>query len=203
MIKMMKPPGILLAGAGVVVALAVASAAGVGQPRLAGAVAPAPAPAGAATPSASVPASGGTTPERVSLTARPTELGTVVMTDAGVALYRFDNDSAEPPRSNCSGGCATAWPPLMVDQEIAIAGVDSSLLGVIYRPEGGKQLTLGGWPLYRFAGDQQPGDLKGEGVDGIWHAVGPNGKPAIKGTGEPTGSQPNDTGQGTGNGTGY
>jgi len=162
--------------------LAVASAVEGGQSVRAGG--PVLAPTGAAAPADPAPTEQGATPERVSLIARPTELGAVVMTKDGVALYRFDKDDAQSSTSNCSRGCATAWPPLLVDEEIAITGVDSSLLGVIDRSEGGRQLTLGGWPLYRFAGDQAPGDLEGEGVDGVWHAVGPSGKRAVDGSGE-------------------
>ena len=40
------------------------------------------------------------------------KLGEVVTDSAGMTLYRFDKDTAEPPKSNCDGDCATAWPPV-------------------------------------------------------------------------------------------
>ena len=43
------------------------------------------------------------------------ELGPVVTDSAGFTLYRFDNDTAQPPKSNCAGDCATTWPPVSAD----------------------------------------------------------------------------------------
>jgi predicted lipoprotein with Yx(FWY)xxD motif len=40
------------------------------------------------------------------------QLGTVVVDGQGFTLYRFDKDSAKPPTSNCSGDCASKWPPV-------------------------------------------------------------------------------------------
>ena len=52
------------------------------------------------------------------------------------------------------------------------------------RADGSWQLTLHGWPVYRFAGDAKPGQWKGEGVGGTWHTIKRNGgrntvKPAV------------------------
>jgi predicted lipoprotein with Yx(FWY)xxD motif len=113
-----------------------------------------------------------------------TRLGPVVVGPGGRTLYLFDKDSNSPPKSNCAGGCASAWPPLIVNPAAAPArGVDRSLLGTVTRADGTKQLTLKGWPLYFFAGDKKPRDLTGEGVDGVWHAIAPNGKAAAGGYG--------------------
>jgi len=38
-------------------------------------------------------------------------------------------------------------------------------------------VTLNGWPLYLFAKDAKAGDVKGEGVNGKWSAVGADAKP--------------------------
>ncbi|MER6984298.1 hypothetical protein ABT317_46965, partial [Streptomyces carpinensis] len=38
------------------------------------------------------------------------ELGKVLTDSAGMTFYRFDQDTAEPPKSNCDGDCAKAWP---------------------------------------------------------------------------------------------
>ena len=40
-----------------------------------------------------------------------TSLGEVYTDDAGMTLYTFNQD--EPNISNCNGGCATKWPPLI------------------------------------------------------------------------------------------
>ena len=93
------------------------------------------------------------------------------------ALYRFDDDDADPSRSTCVGDCAKTWPPVTIRQggNIYLAGVDPSAVGAIKRTDGDIQLTVGGWPLYRFAQDSKPGDLKGQGVGGTWFAVSPEG----------------------------
>jgi predicted lipoprotein with Yx(FWY)xxD motif len=131
--------------------------------------APSPTPAAlAATPS----------PDGVRLAARPAPgLGTVVTDAGGFTLYRFDRDTPRPPASTCVAECATAWPPVVVDPEGALnlEGVDRSAVGMVQRPDGTSQLTIGGWPVYRYAGDTAPGTTAGQGVDGAWFAVTPDG----------------------------
>ncbi|WP_409467952.1 SCO0930 family lipoprotein [Streptomyces sp. HC307] len=106
------------------------------------------------------------------------ELGQVLTDSAGRTLYRFDQDTAEPPKTNCEGDCATAWPPVPADDVKAGEGVDEELLGEVTRPDGTKQLTIAGWPAYRYAKDVNPGDTKGQGVGGTWYALAPDGKKA-------------------------
>lgn len=102
-------------------------------------------------------------------------LGRVLTDQDGMTLYRFDKDSAEPPTSNCDSECAVDWPPALADGEIVVAGVDRSLVDSVPRVDGNRQLTIDGWPLYRFAGDQKPGDAVGHGIAGAWFAVTPDG----------------------------
>ncbi|MFF9525127.1 SCO0930 family lipoprotein [Streptomyces achromogenes] len=106
------------------------------------------------------------------------ELGKVLTDGSGLTLYRFDKDTAEPPKSACSGDCATTWPPVPADDATAGAGVDRALLGEVTRADGSKQLTIGGWPAYRYAKDVNAGDVNGQGVGGTWFALAPTGKKA-------------------------
>ncbi|WP_405877852.1 SCO0930 family lipoprotein [Streptomyces sp. NBC_01136] len=110
--------------------------------------------------------------------AESTTLGKVLTDSAGFTLYRFDKDTAQPPKSNCDGDCATAWPPVPADGATAATGVDKALLGEVTRSDGTKQLTIGGWPMYRYAKDTKAGDTNGQGVGGIWYASAPDGKKA-------------------------
>ncbi|UGY90331.1 SCO0930 family lipoprotein [Streptomyces gobiensis] len=126
------------------------------------------------------------------------ELGQVVTDSSGLTLYRFDKDSAEPPKSNCEGDCATAWPAVPADDAKAAAGVDSELLGEVERSDGTSQLTLGGWPVYRYAKDNAAGDTNGHGVGGTWHALAADGGKAEKGKAE--GGKGQDKGNGKGEG---
>ncbi|MFI1936281.1 SCO0930 family lipoprotein [Streptomyces purpureus] len=109
------------------------------------------------------------------------KLGKVVTDSEGYTLYRFDKDSASPPKTTCEGECAKAWPVAAATDVKAAAGMDASLLGEVTRADGSKQLTLAGWPLYRFAKDTKPGDTNGQGVGGTWFAAAPDGKKAAAG----------------------
>lgn len=106
------------------------------------------------------------------------DLGNVLTDGSGLTLYRFDKDTANPPKSNCEGDCATTWPPVPADDASAGAGIDKALLGEVTRPDGTKQLTIGGWPAYRYVKDVNSGDVNGQGVGGKWFALAPNGKKA-------------------------
>ncbi|MEU1165459.1 hypothetical protein ABZ372_35320 [Streptomyces sp. NPDC005921] len=98
------------------------------------------------------------------------------------ALYRFDDDTAAPSQSNCTGACAAKWPPVTIQEggNVYLAGVNPKQVGAIRRPDGQVQITVGGRPVYRFSGDSRPGDLNGQGVDGKWFAVGPTGEKATR-----------------------
>lgn len=114
----------------------------------------------------------------VDLSSAQVPLGTVV-TSGGATLYRFDKDTPKPPKATCNGACATTWPPLLATGAApAVNGVDGSLVGTVAREDGSRQVTLNGWPLYRYSKDT-PGTTQGEGIGGTWHAVAPTGKPAV------------------------
>lgn len=114
------------------------------------------------------------------------ELGPVLTDGNGMTLYRFDKDTAKPPKSNCEGDCASVWPPFVVPSdnidEVPLEGVDRALVGTAPRSDGSLQVTVAGWSLYRYAKDENPGDAKGQGAGGNWFAATPQGK---KATGKP------------------
>nr|WP_187398878.1 hypothetical protein [Micromonospora sp. WP24] len=104
------------------------------------------------------------------------KMGKVVTDEKGWVLYRFDNDSADPPSSNCVDKCAAVWPPALTDGDPQLSGVAADDVGTITRQDGTRQLTLAGWPVYRYIGDKKPGQWKGQGVGGTWFVVAPDGK---------------------------
>ncbi|WP_172890883.1 COG4315 family predicted lipoprotein [Actinoplanes derwentensis] len=112
-----------------------------------------------------------------SLTSKKVKLmGTTVQDQDGFVLYRFDKDEDDPAKSNCNGDCAKIWPAALTnDGEPTLKGVDKSLVGTVTRADGTKQLTLKGWPLYRYIGDKKPGQWKGQNVSGTWFVIQPNG----------------------------
>ncbi|MFJ9821364.1 hypothetical protein ACIRU3_40145 [Streptomyces sp. NPDC101151] len=112
--------------------------------------------------------------------ARAGNLNPVVVNGAGFTLYRFDKDTANPSKSTCNGECATTWPPVVVAPggKIFLDGAKKSDVGIVKRDDGNLQVTIGGWPVYRFSKDLKPGDTKGQGVGGTWFGVTPNGQKA-------------------------
>jgi predicted lipoprotein with Yx(FWY)xxD motif len=129
-------------------------------------------------------------------------LGKVVVDGKGWVLYRFNGDTASPAASHCAGACAKLWPPEKWTGKVKGTGFAGAgaVWGKIKRADGTWQLTLNGWPLYRYAKDAQPGDTNGEGVGGKWYASTPQGKKAMAGSGSGTGSGGSGS---SGSGTGY
>ncbi|MBP2475837.1 putative lipoprotein with Yx(FWY)xxD motif [Crossiella equi] len=115
-------------------------------------------------------------------------LDPVVVDGGGFTLYRFDDDTAKPSRSTCVDACAKTWPPVLINQtsRIFLDGIPRSAVGAVQRPDGDWQLTLKGWPLYRFNKDLKPGEAKGQGVQGTWFAITPDGKKAGQPAGQPS-----------------
>ena len=75
----------------------------------------------------------------------------------------------------CEDSRAEVWPPVLDDDPEPGDGLDASLLGTAERSDGASQVTYAGHPLYRYAQDSQPGDVKGQGVNDVWFAVSPDG----------------------------
>jgi predicted lipoprotein with Yx(FWY)xxD motif len=102
------------------------------------------------------------------------QMGWFVTDGDGLPLYRYDKDVPKPSKSNCEGECAKAWVPVLADKPAMSTGVDPISMGTVTRADGTKQLTIAGWPQYRFAEDKTAGDMKGQGKGGVWFATAPN-----------------------------
>jgi predicted lipoprotein with Yx(FWY)xxD motif len=106
-----------------------------------------------------------------------TPLGTILTDSAGKTLYGFAADTNGV--SNCSGQCATYWPPVPVTGSVPKdpQGVTAKL-GELTRDDGTKQLTVDGLPAYTYIGDKAGGDTTGQGLNdsgGLWWVIGTNG----------------------------
>ena len=105
--------------------------------------------------------------------------GQVLVGANGNTLYAFTKDVDGV--STCFDACAAAWPAVTVTEGFTVpAGVDPALVSSVDRPDGSKQLKIGKWPLYFYAGDGAPGETNGQGVGGVWFVEGADGK-LIKG----------------------
>lgn len=157
--------------AAVLLPAALAACGGSGSSYTSGAPA-ASSPAAAASPSPAPSAAAAPAAVLASATATVAGKSEAILTDSqGMTLYYRTSDTATAV--TCTGGCATAWPPVLLaaGSPTASAGVTGSL-SVLAGPNG-RQVLYNGHPLYRFASDAAAGDTKGEGVGGVWHVVTP------------------------------
>ena len=93
-----------------------------------------------------------------------------------LTVYLFEAD--RPGHSSCTGACAKVWPPVTGSPK-ALAGAMSADLGTVTRPDGTKQVTYKGHPLYTYRRDKDDGDTYGEGLRSFgagWYALSPSGK---------------------------
>jgi predicted lipoprotein with Yx(FWY)xxD motif len=76
--------------------------------------------------------------------------GTVLVDAQGRALYAADQEAGGKIR--CTGACNQFWLPLTVSKG-SPSGDAGGTLGVVERPDGARQVTLDGKPLYTFSED--------------------------------------------------
>jgi predicted lipoprotein with Yx(FWY)xxD motif len=121
-------------------------------------------------------------------------IGQVLVNPRGHTLYLFKADQGT--KSACTGACAGAWPPLLVEGKPTLGkGVNASLVGTATRPEGTTQLTYNGHPLYLFAQDQKAGETNGQGVSAFgaaWFALNSAGNQV---SAQPSSSSPSGGGR--------
>jgi predicted lipoprotein with Yx(FWY)xxD motif len=102
-------------------------------------------------------------------------LGKILTGEDGKTLYIFKNDKT-PNQSTCTGQCADNWPPFALEgDEKAEAGAGvTGTIATFDRPDGTKQVSYKGMPLYYFKGDTKAGDTNGQGLaNGAWVAATP------------------------------
>jgi predicted lipoprotein with Yx(FWY)xxD motif len=106
------------------------------------------------------------------------DYGSILANGRGKALYLFTADRGKT--SNCSGDCATAWPPYIVKTKpVAGPGVKPGKIGTTRRSDGKLQATYAGHPVYFYVGDNEPGEVLCQAVNefgGFWYVLRANGK---------------------------
>lgn len=135
-------------------------------------VATAPASAPASTPASAAGTTAGTTAD---LKTAATKAGQAVVDAKGMSVYVFTKDTKDSGTSACTGSCIASWPPVLSSSGTPAADGVTGKIGTIATPDGKKQLTINGMPVYHFAKDQAPGDITGQGVGSVWYLVNPAG----------------------------
>jgi predicted lipoprotein with Yx(FWY)xxD motif len=143
-------------------------------------------PYGASSSSASTPSSGSAMTIKTATLTVGGKAITVLTNAQGMTLYYRTSDT---PTSVCSGGCASAWPPVL---STLMPSVSATLPGTfsLMNDANGSQVAYNGHPLYTYSGDSAPGQAHGEGFGNIWF-VAPTNLPA---TTTPSGSTPTPSG---------
>ena len=106
---------------------------------------------------------------------------TVLTNAGGMTLYYRTSDT---PTSVCSGGCASAWPPVLSSTMPSVSGTLPGTFSLL-NDANGSQVAYNGHPLYTYSGDSAAGQANGQGFANIWF-VAPTTLPASTGT--PAGS---------------
>jgi predicted lipoprotein with Yx(FWY)xxD motif len=129
----------------------------------------APATSPAASPSSASPSAAG------SLGVADSSLGKIIVDGSGRTAYYFTKDQPNSGTSACSGDCLVAWPPITTTADSPTGDGITAELGTITRDDGTKQVTVNGMPIYLFAKDTAPGEVKGQGVGKVWYVIAPDG----------------------------
>lgn len=102
-------------------------------------------------------------------------LGSFLVGPNGMTLYTLSSETSTG--SVCTGGCLTAWPPLLVAPGGSVsgpAGATGTFSTITRADDGSTQAAYNGRPLYYFVHDTAAGQTNGEGIaalGGVWHVA--------------------------------
>ncbi len=137
-----------------------------------------PTSAPTSAPAVSAPTESSGTANSAIKVARVQGFGLFLTDNAGRTLYAYAKDTKDA--SNCSGSCLQNWPPFIAPAiPQAPSNINPSLLTMLKRSDGTMQVEYDGHPLYYYAGDTAPGDVKGQGIGNAWHVLSPRGNPML------------------------
>jgi len=102
-------------------------------------------------------------------------VGHVLLDSSGHALYAADQEA--DGKVLCVDACTSIWRPLAAGSAMPSGTDGVGTLGVVTRPDGSKQVTAAGRPLYTFT-QEGSGQVTGNGLADAfgsqsftWHAV--------------------------------
>ena len=121
--------------------------------------------------SSTLPTSPVTTTNSIQLKS-DSHFGSVITDGNGNTLYFFTMDANGS--SACTAGCLTAWPVFYAASPTIGTGLMSTDFSTITRSDGSSQTTYKGWPLYTYYGDMGPGNINGDGIQGLFFVAKPD-----------------------------
>jgi predicted lipoprotein with Yx(FWY)xxD motif len=83
---------------------------------------------------------------------------------AGISLYTYDRDRPGADQRGCVDACEKRWSAFTAAPQARGRG----LYRIVTWPDGVRQWTYYGKPLYRFEADRVAGDTAGEGFQNLW-----------------------------------
>lgn len=90
------------------------------------------------------------------------KFGKILENQKGLPLY-YDTADKPPNHLDCTGGCLSAWPPLVLPKGQSMVAVGKGVTGIsTIKDPAGTQVTWKGKPLYTFASDTA-GKVTGDG----------------------------------------
>jgi len=112
-------------------------------------------------------------PDETIMVASQESPGSFLTDRTGKTLYYFTKDTAGA--SACTGACLTKWPAFSADPVSAPSLLKPADITSLLRADGVKQTAYMGRPLYYFADDAKPGDMKGQGFNTVWYVANVSG----------------------------
>ena len=100
-----------------------------------------------------------------------TKAGLILANPHGMTVYLYTGDKRGSGVSNCTGSCAQEWPPVAAPVRLPAGVTLPGPIGYIVRANGQHQVTVDGYPIYRYAGDMAPGDATGNGINAKWYVI--------------------------------
>lgn len=107
-----------------------------------------------------------TQPLSVQLSDHPT-YGKILTDSNGRSLYVIARDIPNTGIIADLGDVSRFYPPFFAESMPGGRGIDTTEFGILTRPDGSKQTTYRGWPLYYYLNDRAAGDAKSQGANNI------------------------------------
>ncbi len=115
---------------------------------------------------------GAANPRPPAVKVKNARFGYILQSSNKLPLYYWNREKRAGGKIRCTGECARVWPPLVLARGQSVPRRVSGIkgrFGVVRRPDGRRQVTHNGLPLYAYH-DDPPNTVLCDNVDG-WFVV--------------------------------